>query len=119
MHHMAKLAGLLRIEGAGGFPNCNMGYTPLNWTESEKKFHTFEAWVLGPTGVLKGLKVVALVAKRVEFLLNLAENLVATDPCSRLFQGINLLRICRYFFGFLRSCCILAEMKLEARLSKW
>ena len=36
-----------------------------------------------------------------------------------LFQGINLLRICRCFFGFLRSCCILAEMKLEARLSKW
>lgn len=40
--HPAMHGGLLRIEGAGGFPNCNMGYTPLNWTESEKKFHTFE-----------------------------------------------------------------------------
>ena len=50
-------AGLLRIEGAGGFPNCNMGYTPQNWTDSEKKFHTFEAWLLA-----------ALVAgKRVKF----------------------------------------------------
>jgi hypothetical protein len=98
MHHLAKLAGLLRIEGAGGFPNCNMGYTPLNWTESEKKFHTFEAWVLGPTGVLKGLKVVALVAKRVEFLLNLAENLVATDPCSRCSR--------------VSTCCVFADIFL-------
>ena len=58
MHHLALgsslSAGLLRIEGAGGFPNCNMGYTPLNWTESEKKFHTFEALVASG-GLLKGL----------------------------------------------------------------
>eukprot|EP00434_Breviolum_minutum_P004163 symbB.v1.2.003670.t1/scaffold175.1/size369221/26 len=37
--------GQLRVEGAGGFNNKDMGYTPANWTESGKAFHTFQVTI--------------------------------------------------------------------------
>lgn len=43
--HPGMRGGQLRIEGAGGFANCDMGFTPQNWTQSERKFHTFQVTI--------------------------------------------------------------------------
>jgi len=43
--HPGMGGGQLRIEGAGGFNNKDMGYTPANWTESGKAFHTFQVTI--------------------------------------------------------------------------
>lgn len=40
--HPGMGGGQARVEGVGGFGNSSMGFTPLNWSESGKKYHTFE-----------------------------------------------------------------------------
>jgi len=40
--HPGMGLGQLRVEGKGGFGNQCMSFTPLNWTKSGNKYHTFE-----------------------------------------------------------------------------
>jgi len=43
--HPGMGGGQLRVEGVGGFHNSDMSFTPLSWTESGNKYHTFEITV--------------------------------------------------------------------------
>mmetsp|Transcript_41456 Transcript_41456/g.109324 ORF Transcript_41456/g.109324 Transcript_41456/m.109324 type:complete len:384 (-) Transcript_41456:216-1367(-) len=40
--HPGMMGGQLRMEGAGGFHNSSVGFTPKSWSESGKKPHTLE-----------------------------------------------------------------------------
>jgi len=40
--HPGMSRGELRIEGAGGWGNSDIGFTPTNWSESGNKYHTLE-----------------------------------------------------------------------------
>ncbi|CAK9071841.1 unnamed protein product [Durusdinium trenchii] len=42
--HPGMERGELRVEGPGGFPNSDMGFTPQNWTQSNS-FHTFQVTI--------------------------------------------------------------------------
>jgi len=43
--HPGMSQGQLRIEGVGGWGNQRIGFTPQNWSESGKKYHTLELTV--------------------------------------------------------------------------
>lgn len=40
--HPGMRGGQIRIEGVGGWRNTEMGFTPANWTQSRKNFHTMQ-----------------------------------------------------------------------------
>eukprot|EP00930_Biecheleria_cincta_P082996 TRINITY_DN72638_c0_g1_i1.p1 TRINITY_DN72638_c0_g1~~TRINITY_DN72638_c0_g1_i1.p1 ORF type:complete len:372 (-),score=83.32 TRINITY_DN72638_c0_g1_i1:86-1180(-) len=43
--HPGMRGGQLRVEGAGGWHNSEIGFTPENWSGSGKKYHTLELTV--------------------------------------------------------------------------